>query len=102
VTSGDYERYVEIEGIRYAHILDPRTGWPVRGVRSVTVICPDGELADALATSVFVMGREEGLRLIESLQGVEALVVDDVGKIHSSKGLATQLPSAAVNRGEKN
>jgi thiamine biosynthesis lipoprotein len=87
VTSGDYERYVEIDGVRYAHIIDPRTGWPVRGVRSVTVVCPDGELADALATATFVMGVTQGLALIDQLHGVEAMVVDDEGVIHYSQHL---------------
>lgn len=89
VTSGDYERYVEIDGVRYAHILDPRTGMPVRGVRSVTVVCPDGELADGLATSVFVLGVDEGLRLVDTLRGVEALVIDDEGRLHPSSGFLT-------------
>lgn len=87
VTSGDYERYAEIDGVRYAHIIDPRTGWPVRGVRSVTVVCPDGELADALATATFVMGVTDGLTLIDRLNGVEAMVVDDEGVIHYSQHL---------------
>lgn len=91
VTSGDYERYVEIDGVRYSHILDPRTGWPARGVRSATVIAPDAELADALATSVFVLGVEEGLTLVDRLRGVEAVLVDDAGKLHPSKGLETHL-----------
>lgn len=94
VTSGDYERYVEIDGVRYAHILDPRTGWPVRGLRSVTVVCPDAELADALATSVFVMGRDEGLELVDRLRGVEALVVDDAGQLHFSRGLRSRLDAS--------
>ncbi len=89
VTSGDYERFIEIEGIRYAHILDPRTGWPVRGIRSVTVVCPDGELADALATSVFVLGIEKGLLLINRLRGVEALVIDESGRLHPSSSFQT-------------
>jgi len=98
VTSGDYERFVVIDGERYAHILDPRTGWPVRGVRSVTVVCPDGELADALATAVFVLGVEEGLRLAEALHGVEALVVDGEGRIHYSSNLkARLLPAGSEN-----
>lgn len=89
VTSGDYERFIEIDGVRYAHILDPRSGYPVRGIRSVTVVCPDGELADALATSVFVLGVDEGLRLVERLRGVEALVVDDEGRLHPSSSFQT-------------
>lgn len=91
VTSGDYERYVEIDGVRYAHILDPRTGWPVRGVRSATVVCPDGELADALATSIFVLGVDRGLELVNRLRGVEALLVDDEYHTHTSAGFVARL-----------
>lgn len=90
VTSGDYERFVEIDGKRYAHILDPRTGYPVEGARSVTVICPDGELADALATSVFVLGPEAGLAIIDQLRGIEALVIDEGGKLHFSADLQSK------------
>ena len=91
VTSGDYEQYFEIDGVRYAHILDPRTGWPVRGVTSATVLCADAELADALATSIFVLGVEDGLELINQLRGVEALIVDDHLQIHFSTQLRGQI-----------
>lgn len=77
VTSGDYERFISFEGKRYAHIIDPRTGYPTTGVKSVTILCPDAELADALATSVFVLGSEKGLHMINQLKGVEALVITD-------------------------
>lgn len=87
VTSGDYERFVEIEGKRYAHIIDPRTGYPVQGIKSVSIICPDAELADALATSVFVMGKEKGLALVEKLQGIECLIITDENEIVTSKKL---------------
>ncbi|MEM6803702.1 MAG: FAD:protein FMN transferase [Bacteroidota bacterium] len=87
VTSGDYERFVEIEGKRYAHIIDPRTGYPVQGIKSVSIICPDAELADALATCVFVMGREKGLKLIEKLQGIECLIITDENEIVTSNKL---------------
>jgi len=90
-TSGDYQRFFEIDGVRYAHILDPRTGYPVRGMRSATVLCPDAELADALATATFVMGPEEGIRLVDQLRGVEALLVDESGQLHFSKNLDSQL-----------
>lgn len=90
VTSGDYERYVTIDGVRYSHILDPRTGWPARGVSSATVIAPDAELADALATATFVLGVDEGLTLIDHLRGVEAVLVDDAGKLHPSRGIDTR------------
>jgi len=77
VTSGDYEKFVFFDGIRYAHIIDPRTGYPTRGIKSVTIISPDAELSDALATSVFVMGKEKGLALINEINGVEGLVITD-------------------------
>jgi thiamine biosynthesis lipoprotein len=91
VTSGDYESFVVIDGERFSHILDPRTGYPAKDVRSATVICPDAELADALATGVSVMGVEKGLALLDALNGVEGLLVDERGKIHLSKNLAGQI-----------
>ncbi len=91
VTSGDYERYVTIDGERFSHILDPRTGYPAKEVRSATVVCPDAELADALATAVSVMGIEDGLALLDALNGVEGLLVDAQGKIHLSKNLAGRI-----------
>ncbi len=94
VTSGDYESFFEIDGVRYSHILDPRTGYPVRQLRSVTILCPDAELADALATAVSVLGKERGLGLVNRLEGVEALVVDARGEIHVSEHLQSHyLPS---------
>lgn len=77
VTSGDYERFVVIDSIRYAHIIDPRTGYPVKGVKSVTVVSPDAEISDALATAVFVLGPEKGITLINKLNGIECLMVTD-------------------------
>lgn len=91
VTSGDYERFIEVDGIRYSHILDPRTGFPVRDLRSVTIICPDGELADALATTVFILGRNEGLALVNRLKNVEALLVTAEGKVLYSNQIQTQM-----------
>lgn len=87
VTSGDYEKYVVFDNQRYAHIIDPRTGYPTRGVLSVTVFAPKAELADALATSVFVMGIDAGLDRIDQLPMVECLIVDDKGNLHHSKNL---------------
>ena len=91
VTSGDYERFFMHEGKRYTHIIDPRTGYPVEGVMSVTVICPDAELADALATSVFVLGRKDGLNLINRLARVESIVVTADGQVHYSRNMQQQL-----------
>ncbi len=87
VTSGDYERFVEHNGKRYAHIIDPRTGRPTTGIKSVTIVCTDAEVADALATSVFVLGREEGLALINQLKGVECLIITDEDELLSSDHL---------------
>jgi len=86
-TSGDYERYFEQDGIRYHHLIDPATGRSPSGVRSVTVVAPDGLTSEALSKSVFVMGVDRGLRLIESLEEVDAVVVDAGGALHYSSGL---------------
>ncbi len=77
VTSGDYERYVTIDGHRYSHIVDPRTGMPIEGMHSVTVLAPTGVEADALATGIYVMGLDEGSALVESRKDLEAIIVAD-------------------------
>ncbi len=87
VTSGNYAKYIEFNGKRYSHIIHPKTGWPVSGLKSVTIFCKNTELADALATAVFVMGKKQGLALINQLNGIECLLIDDKNKLHSSKGL---------------
>lgn len=86
-TSGNYEKYVMFNGIRYSHIIDPRTGYPTQGVVSVSVFAKQTEIADALATGIFVLGVEVGLDLVNQLKGIECIIVDDKGKIHSSKGI---------------
>ena len=87
VTSGDYEKYVTFNGERYTHIIDPRTGYPSSGIISVSVFAPKAELADALATSIFVMGTEVGINRINQLSKIECIIIDDEGKIHTSKNL---------------
>lgn len=87
VTSGNYEKFILLNGERYAHIIDPRTGYPTKGILSVSVFANSAELADALATSVFVMGVEVGLNRINQLKGVECIIVDDTGVLHRSKNL---------------
>jgi thiamine biosynthesis lipoprotein len=87
VTSGNYEKYLEINGKKYTHIINPLTGYPVEGIKSVTLISPDAELSDALATSVFVMGVNDGLALVNQLKNVECLIIDEAGKYWQSKGL---------------
>jgi thiamine biosynthesis lipoprotein len=87
-TSGDYERYFEEDGVRYHHILDPDSGKPVAGVRSVTIIGPDATLTDGLSTSVFVLGVERGLALIEATPGYAAVIIDAGRKVRFSRALA--------------
>ncbi|MFT5198639.1 MAG: thiamine biosynthesis lipoprotein, partial [Planctomycetota bacterium] len=87
VTSGDYERFFVVQGKRYHHILDPRTGRPATGCISATVLAPDAAFADALATAMVVLGPVEGLKIIESLPRVEAMMVDLEGVVSSSNGL---------------
>jgi thiamine biosynthesis lipoprotein len=87
-TSGDYERFFDEDGVRYHHIIDPRTGKSPRGVRSVTVIAPTSTLAEGLTKSVFIMGPERGIALVETQPDVDAVVVTAEGKVLYSKGLA--------------
>ena len=86
-TSGSYEKYVKFNGIRYSHIIDPRTGYPAQGVVSVSVFAKQTEIADALATGIFVLGVEVGLDLVNQLKGIECIIVDDKGVVHTSKGI---------------
>lgn len=71
VTSGDYEKFVMIDGVRHGHIINPKTGFPSKGVKSVTIITNTAEIADALATTVFVLGETKGIELVNQLKGVE-------------------------------
>ena len=87
VTSGDYEKFTQINGRRYSHIIDPRTGIPSQGIVSCTVFAGKAELADAIATAIFVMGVESGLFLIDQLPNIEAILIDDSGIIHRSKNI---------------
>jgi len=92
VTSGDYERFFELDGRRYHHILDPRTGRPSEGCMSATVVAPDAALADALATGLCVLDAQRGMALVERLPRVEALLVDMQGQVHVSSGLRARQP----------
>lgn len=86
-TSGDYERFFELDGVRCHHVIDPKTGKSPDGVRSVTVLADDGLTTEGLSKSVFVLGLERGLQLVESQYGVDAIVVDAAGALHYSSGL---------------
>lgn len=86
VTSGDYQRFFDVEGVRYHDILDPSTGLPASRSISITVIAPTAMDADALATGLFVLGPEQGLPIVEELGGVEALFFDAEMKVRHSSG----------------
>lgn len=92
-TSGDYERFFEENGVRYHHILDPATGGSARDSRSVTILGADTTLTDASSTSVFVLGPERGLALIDRLPGVDAVIIDAAGRLRYSGDLDPIAPS---------
>ena len=85
VTSGNFENYFLKDNKRYSHIIDPRTGLPVVALKNVSVVCPDAELGDALATAVSVLGVTDGLALINKLNGIECMIIDKDNKKHFSK-----------------
>jgi thiamine biosynthesis lipoprotein len=85
VTSGSYQKFVEFNGKRYSHIINPKTGHPSTGLTSVTVIGPSTELANGLSTSIMVLGKTEGLKLIKKLKLYNCLMITDNGGIIKSK-----------------
>jgi len=89
-TSGDYEKFVMIKGKRYSHTINPKTGLPVSGIKSVTIIAPNAELADSLATPVTVMGVRVGLDLINQIKGIGCVIIDDNDKMFTSKNINIQ------------
>jgi thiamine biosynthesis lipoprotein len=95
-TSGDYERYFDADGVRFHHVIDPATGRSPASVHSVTILADDGLTTEALSKSVFVLGVEKGMRLIEAQRGVDAVVVDASGALHYSSGLLA--PAASARR----
>ncbi|HQX74356.1 MAG TPA: FAD:protein FMN transferase [Chitinophagaceae bacterium] len=86
-TSGNYEKYVMIGGKKYSHTIDPKTGLPVNGIKSVTIISPNAEIADAMATPVMIMGIKVGLDMINQIKGVSCIIIDDSNKIYTSKNI---------------
>lgn len=86
-TSGDYERFFIRDGVRFHHILNPNTGHSVEGVQSASVMAPTAIDSDALSTSVFVLGVQRGLALINTLTGIDAIIIDGNGKLHYSAEL---------------
>jgi FAD:protein FMN transferase len=86
-TSGNYVKYAVINGKKYSHTIDPKTGLPVSGIKSVTIIAPNAELADALATPVMVMGIKAGLSLIDQLPNISCIIIDDSNKLYTSSNI---------------
>ena len=86
-TSGNYEKFILIDGKKYSHTIDPKTGLPVTGIKSVTVISPNAEIADAMATPIMVMGIKVGLDMINQIKGLACIVIDDNNTIHTSKNI---------------
>lgn len=86
-TSGNYEKFVTINGKKYSHTINPRTGLPVTGIKSVTIITTNAEIADAMATPVTIMGIKTGLDLINQLNDIEAVIIDDHNKLYTSKNI---------------
>jgi thiamine biosynthesis lipoprotein len=86
-TSGNYEKYVMIKGKKYSHTINPRTGLPVSGVKSVSIISSNAEVADAMATPVMVMGLAAGLDMINQIKDLEAVIIDDGNRVHTSKNI---------------
>lgn len=84
-TSGDYEKFATINGRKYAHTIDPRTGLPVSGIKSVTIVCPHAELADAMATPVMVMGVKKGLDLVNQVRNMHCIIIDEHDRIYTSR-----------------
>jgi FAD:protein FMN transferase len=86
-TSGNYEKFILVNGQKYSHTINPKTGLPIRGIKSVTIICRNAEIADAMATPVMIMGIVPGLHMIDQMNDIEAIVVDDHDRIFTSKNI---------------
>lgn len=87
-TSGDYERYFEADGVRYHHIITPKTGRSANDVQSVTILGPNATRTDALSTSIFVLGAEAGMAMVDRVDDIEAVIIDHQGRMSTSAGLA--------------
>lgn len=89
-TSGNYEKFIMINGKKYSHTINPKTGLPVTGIKSVTIISPNAEIADAMATPVMIMGISVGLDMINQVNGLGCIVIDDNNRIYTSKNIQLQ------------
>lgn len=89
-TSGNYEKFVIIDGKKYSHTINPKTGMPVSGVKSVTIFCPNAEIADAMATPVGIMGIKAALDLVNQIHQLECIIIDDDNTVYSSQNINLQ------------
>jgi thiamine biosynthesis lipoprotein len=90
-TSGNYEKFIMIDGEKYSHTINPRTGLPVKGIKSVTIVSTNAEVADAMATPVMIMGIHAGLDMINQIKDIEAIVIDDDNKLYTSQNIKLSL-----------
>lgn len=86
-TSGNYEKFITINNKRYSHTIDPKTGYPISGIKSVTILAENAEIADALATPVTVMGIEVGMNFINQLKTIGCIIIDDNDKSYFSNNI---------------
>ncbi len=86
-TSGNYEKFVIIGGKKYSHTINPKTGFPITGMKSVTILSPNAEISDALATPISIMGIQDGLALIIKLKDIECIIIDDENAVHYSNNI---------------
>ena len=86
-TSGNYEKFVTIDGKKYSHTIDPKTGLPVTGIKSVTIICSNAEIADAMATPVMIMGITAGIDMVNQVRGLACIIIDENDRIYTSKNI---------------
>src|ERR1700742_5052253 len=91
-TSGNYEKFVMIGGKKYSHTINPRTGLPVTGIKSVTIITTNAEIADAMGTPVTIMGVKAGLNLINQMNQIEAIIIDDDNRLYTSNNININTP----------
>jgi len=86
-TSGNYEKFIVVDGEKYSHTINPRTGLPVKGIKSVTIVSTNAEIADAMATPVMIMGIHAGLDMINQIKDIEAIVIDEDNRLYTSRNI---------------
>ncbi len=96
-TSGSYERFAEFAGKKYSHIIHPKTGYPVQGILSATVISDDAEMSDAIATSLFLMGVEKGLQFVNNYNDIQCFIIDDGNNYHFSDNLKSKQYQTSIH-----